>query len=509
MVENVDSSDNIIDETCEGVSDIAVSGVISLDHQVADEAINLMEKNSAEFLSVQVRDDFPLELNSVEITNASMNVQVEFAHVEQFSSSSDVNIFRCSPDMYVVSSTNSMKKEPVNFEKIETNAEENTEVSPLKLTLEGTFDGCKDSQQISLPEGSLEASSTVNPRDASFAYATSETIGVISIYNEVHHEINRTKINDAVVYGNNVKADVENDIRTKTKDLQTSELLQLEAEQSRDLVTNDDAGETGKIEILISKVEKFMELSLCSVQDRSVNNLVKHSSSGFDASVDFSSRCDSLDGNWGSVSVFSLQSDAPAVIDTETLPSTSSLASTDAGKSNVNNPIDSFHGQQSGKSETFEPSSFMTLPDSTSQAGWFPTLTKVINDSPGRKKNEKIIAKVKNWSTSNEHKPLKSLLGEAAQSDKAKYPKFGGHSLNQKNFNFPENSNSGSKTVNSILGSGSPAAHVAKGEFAKEWNSPARYPADIKREKGKDKSRPLWIQLVCWSSSMDHQPQRR
>ncbi|CAL0329700.1 unnamed protein product [Lupinus luteus] len=39
------------------------------------------------------------------------------------------------------------------------------------------------------------------------------------------------------------------------------------------------------------------------------------------------------------LSVISLQSDAPAIIDTETLPSTSSLASTEAGKSNVNNPF--------------------------------------------------------------------------------------------------------------------------------------------------------------------------
>ncbi|CAL0329701.1 unnamed protein product [Lupinus luteus] len=94
-------------------------------------------------------------------------------------------------------------------------------------------------------------------------------------------------------------------------------------------------------------------------------------------------------------------------------------------------------------------------PDSTSQDGWFPTLTHVINDSPGSKKNENIIVKVTSWTTSNEHKSLKSLLGEAAQSDKAKSPKFGTHSLNQNKCSFPENSNSGSKTeVNKLLGQG-------------------------------------------------------
>ncbi|KAE9603014.1 hypothetical protein Lalb_Chr12g0205771 [Lupinus albus] len=63
-------------------------------------------------------------------------------------------------------------------------------------------------------------------------------------------------------------------------------------------------------------------------------------------------------------------------------------------------------------------------------------------------------------------------------------------------------------TVNSILSPESPAAEAAKGEAANEWNSPARYPADIKRDKGKVKSRSFWIQLVC-CSSVDHQPQKR
>ncbi|KAK7247035.1 hypothetical protein RIF29_41911 [Crotalaria pallida] len=818
VVETVDSSDNVVGETCEGVSDTAVSSAISLDHQVVDEAVNLIEKNDTGFLSVLDQDDLALELNSVKITNALTDDQEESASEIQFATSSQVNIsleeaegsvnvdftpthderpdvahpqsdyedFKdpegvvsqdplilhsselskhdddlknsvteensfvfypsqltkksdiLSPDVHVVSSTSSTEKELENFEPMaeETHAEGNTEVSPVKLIVEsfdgshesggsmsametevkeshivhlseehGTVEVSNDSDRISLLEGSLMTSLNENPRDASFGSATRETTGVISTDNTRHHEKNSIEINDVAVDGNVVRANVENGIGAETKDLQPGD-LQLEAKQSSDLFKSDDADEMGKIEkyditespviseaivddgtrkakgidtnigpisaaqeyikedeinssiklhedrsvdpsaasyhvqdaewliqaaenlsgkhasplntepsalhavkdnqdgdagnevsgiatmpvqdnkenevvtdikehegysrsfdpsadshdaeLLVKSAEnlsgKHTSLSSLNtessvhrdyavednqdgeaggnasgitavpVQDTSVNNLVKHNSSGIDVSVDSGSRCDSLEGNWGSVSVISLQSDAPA----ETLASTGSLASTEAGKSNMNNPKDVFHRQQFGKSEMFEPPSFMTWvepghvvspkaadsegqkgldpqqPNSTMQAGWFPTLTQVTNESPGRKKNEEIIAKVTNWSTSKEHTPLKSLLGEAAQSNKPRSPRLEGNSANQKNSKIPENSISGLKTVNSILGPESPAAQAEKGEAAKEWNSPARYPADIKRDKGKVKSRPFWIQFVC-CSSVDHQ----
>ncbi|BAT74426.1 uncharacterized protein HKW66_Vig0002540 [Vigna angularis] len=269
-------------------------------------------------------------------------------------------------------------------------------------------------------------------------------------------------------------------------------------------------------------------ISVVPVQDQT-NNLFKHGSSRVDASVDSGSRCDSLEGNWGSVSVLSMQSDAPAVIDAETLSSTGLLALTEAGKPNLNNSKAAPERQQSDQSEMFEPPSFMTLvepmqvspkatasevqrgqnpqqSDSTSQAGWFPTINQVVGESQERKRNEEIIAKVTNWSTSKEHTPLKSLLGEAAHSNKPKSPKSVENSGAEKTSKVSEKNGSGLTTVNSILGPESPAAQVVKGEVAKEWNSPARYPADIKREKRKVKSRPYWIQLVCCTSVG---PQRR
>ena len=215
-----------------------------------------------------------------------------------------------------------------------------------------------------------------------------------------------------------------------------------------------------------------------------------------------------------------MQSDAPAIIDAETLPSTGLEASTEAGKSNLNNPKAASERQQSGKSEMFEAPSFMTLVEpshkvpasegqkgknpqqssSNLQAGWFPSLTQVTNESQGRNKNEEIIAKVTSWSTSKEHTPLKSLLGEAAHSYKPTSPKLEENSVNRKNGKVPESNGSGLTTVNSILGPESPAAQGLTGDAAREWNSPARYPAEMKREKRKVKSRPYWIQLVCCSS---------
>ncbi|KAI4344904.1 hypothetical protein L6164_012086 [Bauhinia variegata] len=274
--------------------------------------------------------------------------------------------------------------------------------------------------------------------------------------------------------------------------------------------------------------EEASKINTVLVQGQNGKNLVQQQLglSGIDASVESSSRCDSLECNWGSVSVFSLQSDTPAVNDAEALSPTDLLPPTEAGKSNMNTKAAS-EGQRSEKLEMFEPLSFMTLvehghsigskassssevqkgqnpqqPNSTSsQTGWFPTLSQVVNESQGRKKNEEIIAKVTNWSPGKQHVPLKSLLGEASHSNKPKSLKYEENPETQKNGKVPKDNNTcGLTTVNSILGPESPADQAVKVEAGKEWNSPARYPAELKREKRKAKSRPYWIQFVCCSS---------
>ncbi|KAL4389082.1 hypothetical protein AHAS_Ahas03G0009500 [Arachis hypogaea] len=87
-VEIIVPSDTGIGEN-EDDSAISVRDAVNLDPQVAGGAVNLKEKDSAEFPSVLGQDDSPLGSNSVVITNASIrDIQLESAHV-QFSNSCD------------------------------------------------------------------------------------------------------------------------------------------------------------------------------------------------------------------------------------------------------------------------------------------------------------------------------------------------------------------------------------------------------------------------------------
>ncbi|KAK8338183.1 hypothetical protein V6Z12_A09G233400 [Gossypium hirsutum] len=225
-----------------------------------------------------------------------------------------------------------------------------------------------------------------------------------------------------------------------------------------------------------------------------------------------SSHNDSLAGQWGSVSVSSMQSDNPAAINTENLSPTGSHPLLEPEKANINKPSAVLGEKHFDKSDEFEPPSFMTLvePGGSNQnvaaaseiqtmqnsqhAGWFPSITHAANESRGRKKEE-IIAKVNNWNTM-QHTPLKSLLGEAINETKPKSPNSTKAAPRDEKIT---KDNGGMVTkVSSILGPESPEAEPSNVE---KWDSPARYQADIKREKRKMKGRPLWTQFVCCSSA--------
>ncbi|XP_021888910.1 uncharacterized protein LOC110807916 isoform X2 [Carica papaya] len=242
----------------------------------------------------------------------------------------------------------------------------------------------------------------------------------------------------------------------------------------------------------------------------------QHGTYPTDLSIDSNSQTDSVEANWGSVSVLSLQSDTLTAIDAET------------EKANSEKPKGGYEGQQSDKSDVFEPPSFMTLVEprgedhhkvagsemqadqkphqpkaSVLQAGWFPSLTNVVNESQGRKKNEEIIAKVTNWSTGKHHAPLKNLLGEASNEARPR-------SLDMMEYRVPliqkgedsarEATSLSAPKVISIMGRESSAEPGKREMVGEEWNSPARYPTDIKREKRKVKGRSYWVQFVCCSS---------
>ncbi|MCD7472187.1 hypothetical protein HAX54_013195 [Datura stramonium] len=247
-------------------------------------------------------------------------------------------------------------------------------------------------------------------------------------------------------------------------------------------------------------------------QNEGDDKLIKQNNtlSAVDTPMTSSSRADSLDANWGSVSVFSTQSESAAVPDAET----TDTRGLEKLEHDLQKPTSGAEECHPDKSDVYEPPSFMTLVESgesankkataseietqlnTQQpktealkAGWFPSITNVVNESQGRKKNEEIIAKVTNWSTGKQqHTPLKNLLGEARSPNAKQVPP----SVNKKD----ETASTKTTTVNSILSSEAPTA--ASKEVEKEWNSPARYPVDIKKEKRK--SKPYWVPFVCCSS---------
>ncbi|CAL5347809.1 unnamed protein product [Camellia sinensis] len=200
--------------------------------------------------------------------------------------------------------------------------------------------------------------------------------------------------------------------------------------------------------------------------------------------------------------VLSTQSDAMAAINAQALPTTASEA---PAQSEMQNPKTTSEGHHSNKSDVFEPPSFMTLVERGDrvdqnaasddiQAG-FPSFTNVDNQSQGRKKNEEIIAKVTNWSTGKQHIPLKSLLGEANLETKLKSP------IPKQTLTLTKSNDGSATTVNSILGPEATTDQVAaQREMGKEWNSPARYLSDNKKEKRKVKGRPYWVPFVCCPS---------
>ncbi|RWR87162.1 zinc finger protein [Cinnamomum micranthum f. kanehirae] len=222
-----------------------------------------------------------------------------------------------------------------------------------------------------------------------------------------------------------------------------------------------------------------------------------------DASVDSLSQTDSVEGTWGSVSdgmVPSIRdaSDAMPILQTETLSDINIQAPKEVSVTNSmkQNPADN--------TDVFEPPSFMTLveptrgdnicqssaeiqsghnlqPSSTSQIGWFPSLTNVVNESQGRKKNEEIIAKVVNWSPGKPHTPLRNLLVDANHEGKhmASTPAQDHRTLKSHEGPVPEVDGVPAKTALEVS-----TVPTAKETTNTEWNSPARLPV-IKREKRK------------------------
>lgn len=203
--------------------------------------------------------------------------------------------------------------------------------------------------------------------------------------------------------------------------------------------------------------------------------------------------------------------EAPTLLSAEAAPNISSqtsMASSDAilkkGSTSKEHRADS--------TELFEAPSFMTLvepvkdanrqraspelhssqkpqsPNSPSQAGWFPSLANVVNDSQGRKKNKEIIAKVVNWSSGKTHTSLSRLLIEANLESKHK------SLIAQERAALITRKGEVSKDIRP-LGQTTTKNSTAKGVTNKEYNSPQARSPITKRERRK-----IWVPFMCCSS---------
>ncbi|XP_042518717.1 uncharacterized protein LOC122092461 isoform X3 [Macadamia integrifolia] len=277
--------------------------------------------------------------------------------------------------------------------------------------------------------------------------------------------------------------------------------------------------------------EDTSEIKSRSLPD-GVDNLLKQQPCAVaavpDASVDSISQTDSVEGHWGSVSdgTFPSTRDANeerAIIATETLDM--GIKDKDR-RANLETENGASERNCSDQSDIFDAPSFMTLVEpgnreinqqtvsseiqivqntpqpncSPLQAGWFPSLTHDVKESPGRKKNEEIIAKVSNWSAGKPHTPLKSLLVEANLGSKPKSPNALGHPqtvATPKHEPSAEDNNLPAKASPSLMAPEASTALAVKGNENKEWYSPARLPEN---KKEKRKARRSWVPFVCCNS---------
>ncbi|KAG7620401.1 hypothetical protein ISN44_As04g014110 [Arabidopsis suecica] len=128
---------------------------------------------------------------------------------------------------------------------------------------------------------------------------------------------------------------------------------------------------------------------------------------------------------------------------------------------------------------------------SESNLGPVSGLSAGVNKQEDASQNQEItLEKTTSWGTAKEqHVPLKNLLSEARS------PRLQQQAKDHESNNIPR--------VSSILGqetSPEDGHWPEKREVSEEWNSPAKYPVDLKREEKKVKGRPFWVPFVCCSN---------
>ncbi|KAH9611361.1 hypothetical protein KSS87_021673 [Heliosperma pusillum] len=229
-------------------------------------------------------------------------------------------------------------------------------------------------------------------------------------------------------------------------------------------------------------IEKLSEETSCITENDRVNQQPTTISAS-DTIVDSGSLADSLDGNWGSVSVISATSDAIPTSETTPLNHPKALEG-EKNQSRVPKPVTENQHSQSQLS--------VKLDVETEQMEHTSEIHST-NEPDRRLKGKEVIDKVDNWDSGKQNTPLKFLLGEATARSRAESPIHNNHSSSSTSNVMP-------RTNDTFSGMSHPEMETAQEEMGKEWNSPARYPVKIKTEKRQSKSKPYWAQFLCCSS---------
>nr|GEV39995.1 uncharacterized mitochondrial protein AtMg00810-like [Tanacetum cinerariifolium] len=175
---------------------------------------------------------------------------------------------------------------------------------------------------------------------------------------------------------------------------------------------------------------------------------------GVDASVGSSSR-NSLEGNWGSVSVLSTAS------------------------------IDAFGGPSLVEPKKEIDQNASEIKPVTTQNSQLPkSEANITNETEGRKRNEEAIAKVTNWTTNEQiHTPLKNLATEAKASNPIQLSTMIQKDEAAEKTDEPKKSNMSSGTT-----------------MANQEPSPPKYIGEGKKVRKKTKGISSWVPFMCCSS---------
>lgn len=248
-----------------------------------------------------------------------------------------------------------------------------------------------------------------------------------------------------------------------------------------DSLVADDSKDSGNVgisdsseEVVLDKAEESCDASWVvseGVVDEGDGKLINSKHFGVDASIDSSSR-NSVEGNWGSVSVLSTASidaeNAHSSVKSEMLVDKSHLAKSDVFESSsLVKPKEEIVDHEASEINAVTVQNSQPLKSEVN----------ISNETEGRKRNEEAIAKVTNWSTGEGTTTLKNLVSEVKTSNPTQL-----------------------STMIQIDEAADKASEPGKSILVNQESSPPKYIGEGKKLRKKSKGRPSWLPFGCCSS---------